>query len=179
MDRQSTFSWEELPARASPSPDCDRGSATPAAGSCLPFLRSLGVIGLNGLCGKTSPASYQVTEDGILAPSSGRWGSWGTGGPIACATLNGGEWPSEGAVCSLSDVLEISDVPPRYFLSAKACAGILRRAGRRGEKLPPALEHALQAVTTSGATTVQTFSYAMVEVVDGNRMQSPTASPDA
>jgi len=37
-------------------------------------------------------------------------------------------------VCSLSDILETGDLPQRFFLSAKACAGILRRAEKRGKK---------------------------------------------
>jgi hypothetical protein len=49
-------------------------------------------------------------------------------------------------VCSLSDVLEAGSVPPRYFLSAKACAGILRRAEKREKELPTALHQALQQV---------------------------------
>jgi hypothetical protein len=49
----------------------------------------------------------------------------------------------------LSDVLETSAVPPRFYLSAKACAGILRRAERRGKDLPPALQSALEAVAGS------------------------------
>ena len=46
----------------------------------------------------------------------------------------------------LSDVLEMRDVPPRYFLTAKACAGIIRRAEKRGKALPSMLKDALQAV---------------------------------
>jgi len=53
-----------------------------------------------------------------------------------------------GGVCSLSDILEVGSVPLRYFLSAKACRGILRRADKRWRGLPPllreALEHAVQ-----------------------------------
>jgi hypothetical protein len=45
----------------------------------------------------------------------------------------------------LSDILE-SHVPERYLLSAKACAGILRRAQRRGKTLPEPLRVALEAV---------------------------------
>jgi hypothetical protein len=44
----------------------------------------------------------------------------------------------------LSQTLQIGDVPPRFYLSPKACAGILRRAARRGKALPPALETALK-----------------------------------
>jgi hypothetical protein len=61
-------------------------------------------------------------------------------------TLSISEWPSAAAVCSLSDILENGDVPPRYFLSAKACAGILRRAEKRGKQLPQQLGRALQTV---------------------------------
>ncbi len=50
------------------------------------------------------------------------------------------------AVCSLSDILETGDVPQRYFLTAKACQGILRRAEKRGKDLPEALSLALKAV---------------------------------
>ena len=59
-------------------------------------------------------------------------------------TLNTGVSPREGRVCSLSRILE--DSPPRkYYLSRKACLGILRRARERGKPLPPQLEAALKA----------------------------------
>jgi len=61
-------------------------------------------------------------------------------------TLSTSEWPNAAAVCSLSDTLETGDLPQRFFLSATACAGILRRAEKRGKVLPPALEQALQSV---------------------------------
>jgi hypothetical protein len=47
----------------------------------------------------------------------------------------------------LSDVLETGPLPERYSLSAKACSGILRRAERRGEELPPMLKAALLAAS--------------------------------
>jgi hypothetical protein len=61
-------------------------------------------------------------------------------------TLSTSEWPNAAAVCSLSDTLETGDLPQRFFLSETACAGILRRAEKRGKVLPPALEQALQSV---------------------------------
>jgi hypothetical protein len=61
-------------------------------------------------------------------------------------TLNTSEWPSDAAVCSLSDTLETGDLPQRFFLSATACAGILRRAEKRGKSLPPSLKKALESV---------------------------------
>ena len=64
----------------------------------------------------------------------------------ARSTPNFSEWPNDAAVCSLWQVLETGAVPRKYFLSAKACAGILRRAERRGKALPTILRQALQAV---------------------------------
>jgi len=52
---------------------------------------------------------------------------------------------SDEGVCSLSDVLvETSAVPQRFYLSQRACAGILRRAENRGKRLPDALLEALR-----------------------------------
>ena len=50
------------------------------------------------------------------------------------------------SLVNLSEILETSQVPHRYFLSPKACAGILRRAEKRGKELPEMLRRALQAV---------------------------------
>ena len=67
------------------------------------------------------------------------------GSPTEFLTLNTSEWPSDAAVCSLLDTLETGDVPQRFFLSAKACQGILRRAEKRGKELPPLLRQALES----------------------------------
>ena len=66
-------------------------------------------------------------------------------------------WRKEGAEygfsrATLSEVLERGPVPERYFLSKAACAGILRRAERRGKKLP---EHLAAALTTGAADPTQ------------------------
>ena len=50
------------------------------------------------------------------------------------------------AQIKLSQVLETGSIPQRYFLSSTACAGILRRAEKRGKTLPAALQQALAAV---------------------------------
>ena len=65
------------------------------------------------------------------------------GGPW---TPNSLEFPNDAVVCSLSQVLELGSIHPRFFLSGVACAGILRRAEKRGKKLPQQLEQALQTV---------------------------------
>lgn len=56
------------------------------------------------------------------------------------------EWPNDAHVCSLFSVLETVSIPPKYYLSSKACAGILRRAEKRGKTLPATLSLALMQV---------------------------------
>jgi len=152
--------WVEPLAKASALPACEQDSQTHAEDSCLPILRSLGVYGLDGLSGKMSPVSCHRTEDGILVPSSGRWGNWGLASATGFSTLNGCEHTgihvpsrSAGDVCSLSGVLETQPVPPRFSLSVKACSGILRRAERRGKALPAMLKAALERVAGGTAPT--------------------------
>jgi hypothetical protein len=70
------------------------------------------------------------------------------GSPTEFLTLNTLEYPSGAVASSLSDILETGDVPQRYFLSATACRGILRRAEKRGKELPVALKSALLAVAS-------------------------------
>lgn len=50
---------------------------------------------------------------------------------------------SAGAVCSLSDILETTPIPRKYYLSRKCCLGIIRRAERRSKEIPPLLRAAL------------------------------------
>ena len=56
---------------------------------------------------------------------------------------NIGECPNEEIESTLSEVLEVV-TPSKYYLSATACEGILRRAERRKKELPPELETALK-----------------------------------
>ena len=54
--------------------------------------------------------------------------------------LNTGPAPRSGdAGCSLSQIL-LENVPRKYYLSRRACRGILTRSRRRGKPLPPQLE---------------------------------------
>lgn len=57
--------------------------------------------------------------------------------------LNTGESPKDAVESTLSQILEVN-APKKYYLSARACEGILRRAERRGKKLPEMLKIALQ-----------------------------------
>ena len=115
--------------------------------SCIPVGSSL----------RTSLASCHPVggEAAIWESSSGRWENSGMGGPTECWTLNSSEFPNGVGACSssLADVLEPPTSPGlhKYFLSRKACEGILRRATRRGKTLPEPLAAALEAV--AGPTT--------------------------
>ena len=72
--------------------------------------------------------------------------------PNSLAWLRGvGESFSLPCLVNLSQVLETTPVHQRYFLSAKACEGILRRAAKRGKELPEALRLALQAVVEASS----------------------------
>ena len=57
--------------------------------------------------------------------------------------LNSGEFPNEENASTLSQILQVG-VPSTYFLSPKACLGILRRASARGKELPEVLRIALE-----------------------------------
>ena len=61
---------------------------------------------------------------------------------------NTGESPSEGVESTLSAILQAS-VPEKYYLSPKACLGILRRASARGKELPEILRLALERQAAS------------------------------
>ena len=62
---------------------------------------------------------------------------------IEFSMLNTGESPNEDVASTLSQILE-ANAPEKYYLSAKACEGILRRAERRGKALPAMLKEALE-----------------------------------
>jgi hypothetical protein len=97
-----------------------------------------------------------ATRPGASSPPttepSSRWSALSsvksgfTTSPGECWIAVTSECPSGGgAFSSLPDVLE-ADVPPRFSLSPKAAAGILRRAKSRGRALPQLLHEALAAL---------------------------------
>jgi hypothetical protein len=84
--------------------------------------------------------------DGILPVKS--WETV-TALPGESWTLNIGESPSVAVESHLWQILQMN-APEKYYLSVKACEGILRRAGRRGKELPPMLKEALEEVVSMG-----------------------------
>lgn len=160
---QLTFLSEEPPAKTIPSRGCEREWLATEARSHEHLLKLLNDLSPSGSFGRMSPAFFPAMRAETSLPSSVTWGPAGMGGPTASLTLNMCEHAvsrepclSAGGVCSLSDILETGDVPQRYYLTAKACAGILRRAGNRGKTLPPQLARALQAVVASGQISTST-----------------------
>ena len=101
---------------------------------------------LRGLWERLPPSFRQTDSDGqtrvwLLDPNEAQPGEF--------SILNISAWPNDASVCSLSQVLE-KNCPRKYFLSSRACAGILRRAEKRGKVLPMQLEAALRAVANGG-----------------------------
>lgn len=60
-----------------------------------------------------------------------------------CSMLNTGERPNEENESHLWWILE-ANAPEKFYLSAKACQGILNRASKRGKTLPHLLKIALE-----------------------------------
>lgn len=147
---QSTFWSEELLASPSPLPASAKESPTLGATLPLHFLDWLTSSSPSGSSGKTSLVSCLREEGGTLVPFSGRWSNSGMGSPTESWTLNTSEYPSVVVESSLSLVLETGELPQRFFLSAKACTGILRRSAKRGKALPPMLKAALEQVCQYG-----------------------------
>ena len=117
----------------------------------LPMLQFLTTLDQSGSFGKMCQVSSVPMVEGIFQPSSQRWHTSGMGSPIGCLMLNTSEYPSEGVECLLSDILEVGNIPPKFYLSERACQGILNRAERRGKKLPEMLYRALLAHSTPSA----------------------------
>ena len=127
------------------------------------------LFGPDSWCGKTSREPSAATREKTLPPSSKKQSASRNQTRPMCLCLRGagpgadastmkwedgpllgefttrsfGASPSVGSVSLLSQILE--ECPhPKYNLSARACVGVLRRAKRRGKKLPEILDAALK-----------------------------------
>ena len=139
---------EDSPAKTSPS-QADARASTESDPDCSgSSSASSNAYVQNSLLLKMSPDSSVRTGDEIWLSSSGRYRSAGrltSDGDYW--TRNISAWPSNGSVCSLSQILE-RDVHPKYWLTQKGCKGILRRAEKRGKTLPERLRSALAYVAS-------------------------------
>lgn len=161
----SMFSLPEPHAKPSPSLASVEGLTTNAGTSRSCSANSSKLSGQGGLFGKTSPASsptgitlldassldslalmlpygLRSTDGGGVALSLDPCMAW----PGVYSTPNFSECPNAVKESSLSGILATGDVPRKYYLSPKACRGILRRAERRNKELPARLKAALEAV---------------------------------
>lgn len=149
------------PASEEVSPVTDPVSPSPSSG----FWTDSEMSPSDGSFSKTFKGFSTHMADGTWRNSRVRWGTSGMGGPTDAWTASTSMCRSAGSECSssptrLADLL-IPTAPPRFSLSARAAEGILRRASKRGRRLPPVLEAALQALcesTTAPAPTPTTPS---------------------
>ena len=149
--QQLTLFVEASLVKTCPLPESGRVWLESEAGFGLSSIEFLQTCARSGLLSKTSLAFYPATEEPTSLSSFAGWLNSGMASPGGYSTLSISEWPSAAAVCSLSEVLE-TDVAPKYFLSAKACSGILRRAERRGKALPEVLQQALMQAASTDET---------------------------
>lgn len=144
---QLTFSLEAHHARLSPSPDDERDWMIHVVTWPSNFFSLLADSAPVGWFGRTSPEFLATTPERLSPPSSGSWSNAGMASPTESSTLSLRESPRDAVASSLSAILETGDHLSRYFLSARACKGILARAEKQGRRLPSLLESALRRRT--------------------------------
>lgn len=138
-----------FPAKTSASSESDEAWARahdPA--SPMPFSLWPSDTDLGMSSSKTFRDFSPVMAGETWRRSSVRWSNSGMAWDTGSSTLATSECRSADGECSssesrLADVLEPS-APQRFYLSARAAAGILRRASARGRSLPPSLDMALR-----------------------------------
>jgi hypothetical protein len=123
-----------------------RASLAPLSGSDSLFPESdAEVSGSGGLVLELLPDQPESPHGAYWTPST-----WG--------------FRSAAAVYLSSVLVPASSIPERYYLTTKACAGILRRARRRGKQLPHVLEMALR-LRAYGSTDLPAVMEETVEAV--------------
>ncbi len=140
----SAGAWEPEPGADSPTASSLWSNDTTPVSSCSRTFRDFSPV--------MAGATWQR--------SSVRWSNSGMAWDTGCSTLATSECRSADGECSssesrLADVLEPSS-PPRFYLSARAAAGILRRASKRGRELPRELERALSSLAKERASDITT-----------------------
>ena len=103
-------------------------------------------VRISGRSSKKSAASknlrFQWLDMRNGSPPDASWATvtlW----PGASSTPSTGVFPREENASTLSQIL-MDKVPPRFYLSPRACQGILRRASEHGRVLPEVLRLALE-----------------------------------
>lgn len=154
-------------AKTSASPANAPGSAASAAASSGKSSASRKKSARRGASSRMFQGSLALTADGTWPRSWKDYGSAGLWSATGCWTAQVSEavrctanlrCRNEGGGSSLSAVLQ-RQVSPRYSLSPKSAAGILRRARKRGRDLPAPLAAAL-TVLADETRTIRTSSLA-------------------
>lgn len=140
---QLIFSSEGRPANPSASQEDERDWMIRVVSWPSNFSDLLGASALAGSFGKTFPVRCHQEGGAISETSSVRLLTQGMASRGESWTLSGSESPSDAVASLLSDILETGVLPSRFYLSARACSGILRRAEARGRTLPIDLRQAL------------------------------------
>lgn len=164
-----TFPWQEK------GPD-----STVSAQDCFSTLReSCASFDPLGLSSRMFPDfSVQTPAETLQKSSAFSWSSAGMGFAGVCSTASFSESPNDADVCTLSDVLD-AHVPPRFYLSAKACEGVLRRAEVRGVKLSERLQQALTLTATTGRTPTPGTSSPSSKTCADTKKRNSTGSESA
>lgn len=114
-----------------------------ASGLMWEYVRCIREVKPAWLVWENVPGALSSSRGKISDACSSPWLNSG----IVCLgeylTLNISEYPKHAEECMLSDILETT-VPSRYFLTAKACQGILRRCEKVGRPLPLPMKEALE-----------------------------------
>ena len=170
------------PARTSPSPESELEWMALVATWPSSALALLGASGPAGWSSRTCPVSCPLTaeaqkrsvrfeivpnEDAPISepawtvrrtvtspPSSPPFANSAILDATEFLMLSLPAYHSGAVASSLSDILEkTGDVGPQYYLTPRACAGILRRAEKRGKELPEQLRRALETAAGRPAPT--------------------------
>ena len=141
-------STEDSPAKTSAWPASGPVLGASVAASGLSSSGSCPNCNHDGSLLRMSLDFYPLTVEQTSESSLPGWTNSGSMRAGRYWTRSTSESRNAAAACSLSAVLE-DEVPNKYFLSAKAAAGILRRAKRRGKTLPEPLAIALADLTQS------------------------------
>lgn len=140
---------EEVPASPSPSQESEK-VLKELLDSCSSTYVVFKSLCLGGSSGKTSRERSRVRGGVLSCSSCEKWMPSGTVWRGEYWTRSSSAWPKDANVSFLSDILE-TRAPAKYSLSQKACAGILRRAEKRGKPLLPLLDAALRKVAEQDA----------------------------
>ena len=94
---------------------------------------------------------YPPTADLISESSLNRWWNSGMAWPGGYLMLNTSDCPNDARESTLLDILE-SPGPHlfKYYMSPRACAGVLRAAAERNKRIPLYLRRALEDVVKNG-----------------------------